>query len=678
MRGISGLAAGRPLLAVLVLVLLPGSMLGYFGLSGLAEREDAMRASYAATAALVRDRLADHLTRLESALPSPRNPAELRRLQSTNAWLDHPFRVGSGGCIMTVALTAGCAAAQDPLADSPVFAARVAAAEAAEFERGDLNAALAQYREAIAVVHGSATSARLFALSRIARTLFKLKRPGEASAAYQSLIDESDGVLDRNGLPYAVIGLVQLAALGETVDRKRAVEAQLLRFMVDRPWDLDNGYREYLARGRSAATDTALVNRVDALQAEATEIDWIRDAVTTWRSAQSGSAALPAAQLTHVATVRAGRPVLVGLRRGTAGLGTADILGYEIRPESLGGTMMIDALKEVSLGSTMRVALVTPLHQTAHPLAEPAVLPEVPGWNVALFDREGRSIEQLVRRERWTYGALVIGMLAVMAMGIVVASRVSVRATELARLQTEFVSNVSHELKTPLALIRMFGETLESGVVIDSATRQEFYGIIRRESERLTQLINNVLDIGRIDRGMKGYNLRQEDLVEVVRAALDAYRPLFNRLSFRVEAALSDSPVPVLMDPEAITQALVNMFQNVITYSAAARFVGVVVGIRGGDAWVSVTDQGVGISREHLTRIFDRYYRVPDAASATASTHGSGLGLAIVKHAMDAHRGRVDIESVVGKGSVFTLVFPLETDNAPDVARRRGYERARA
>jgi signal transduction histidine kinase len=177
-------------------------------------------------------------------------------------------------------------------------------------------------------------------------------------------------------------------------------------------------------------------------------------------------------------------------------------------------------------------------------------------------------------------------------------------------LKTELVSNVSHELKTPLALIRMFGETLESGIVADEQRRHEFYSIIRRESERLTHLINNVLDVARIDAGTKQYALARCDVVQLVREALDAYRPLFDRLGFQVDATLPESPVYLLIDREAIAQALVNLFQNAIKYSGEMKVAAVSVGLRDGTVRLSVADRGVGIPREEIPRIFEKYYRV--------------------------------------------------------------------
>jgi signal transduction histidine kinase len=240
----------------------------------------------------------------------------------------------------------------------------------------------------------------------------------------------------------------------------------------------------------------------------------------------------------------------------------------------------------------------------------------------------------------------------------VFTTRAWAREAELSELRTDFVSSVSHELRTPLALIRMYGETLESGLVTDADKRQEFSGIIRRESERLTHLINNVLDTAKIDAGTKSITLARTDLVALVREAVDAYAPLFTRLNFAVQAQLPDSPVLVQLDRDAVAQALVNLFQNAIRYSTDTRTVTVALETHDREVVVTVQDRGVGIPAAELPRIFDRFYRSRSAASAPSSS--SGLGLSIVKHVMQAHGGRVEVLSAVGHGSTFTLVFPAE------------------
>ena len=136
-------------------------------------------------------------------------------------------------------------------------------------------------------------------------------------------------------------------------------------------------------------------------------------------------------------------------------------------------------------------------------LAEAGLEGTLPGWKVVLVDGKGRSITQIVTRENRAYGMLMVGLVVVLAAGVAFTARAASHEVELSRLRSEFVANVTHELKTPLALIRMYGETLESGLVANEVERQEFFAIIRRESERLTHLINNVLDLARSSRGPK-------------------------------------------------------------------------------------------------------------------------------------------------------------------------------
>jgi signal transduction histidine kinase/tetratricopeptide (TPR) repeat protein len=668
------LAGGVPLLAVVALILVPGGALGYFGFRALAEREQSLRTNYTATTVLVRDRMRAELVRLESSLTAPANASELAALKAGRDWLETSFILRADGNAMTARLHEGTQRLPpDPLEQLPSVAAVVADAEHAEFVRRDLDAALRSYRDALNGLPSSSVAARAFVLTRVGRTLFKLRRFGEGIAAYERAAALAADALDRNGLPFAVIARLQIVdgfdALHRTVDMA-ASQQELAHYVLDHPWDLENGYAEHLVRVLDfIPRDDPAQARVAGLRREVAELDWIRTqmyprvrAELTAREAQTSDAR-------HAVI---GARLIGYLRLSGNASDIPAVFAYEVRPDFVSGPLLAQVLKTVDLGSAVHVSVlrrdgapVDPngVHRT--PLAEVEFLPSIPEWRVALFDNEGRSIPQLVGRERWIYGALLGGMLIVMCVGVALTVRASARATQLARARSDFVSNVSHELKTPLALIRMFGETLESGIVTDPEKRQEFYGIIRRESERLTHLIDNVLDLNRIDQGTKRYDIGRHDLVETVRAALDAYRPLFDRLGFVVRTELPQPPVDVAIDRDAVIQSLVNLFQNVIKYSGTARCVLVKVQRDDGTAAVSVSDRGVGIAAEQIHKIFERYYRVPDVL--TDAPAGSGLGLTLVKHTMDAHHGRVTVQSTAGEGSTFTLVFPVILEEAATV-----------
>ena len=668
---------GGRVLGIALLVVAPGLALGYFGLRAQAEREQSLRTNYAATTVLVRDRLEAEIERLEAALPVPVDAAGLSALEKgANAqWLQSPFILGVDGSVVTPRLTAGkFPAPLDPLTTFPAAATAVMEAEHCEFVRRDLECALRLYRHALTQLPKGSAAGMAFIRTRIGRTLFKLQRFAAGIDEYEAAAEEAGDAVDSHGLPFKTIALLQIAdgwAALKHADDSAPTRDRVARFVLEHPWDLDNGYRQYVAAVQPA--NAAVRARKAAIENEIASIDWIRQHLyPRLREELAGKA--PPAPAPQQLVVVAERLRLVGYRRIVFGPSdTTAICGYELRTEYLSGTLLAQVLSTVDLGNDLRVSIVeenAPHHdqtRSTRPTAVASVdlFPGVPHWKVMMADSGGRSIAQLVAYERWTYGALVAGMLGVMAVGVALTLRVAARATELARAKTDFVSNVSHELKTPLALIRMYGETLESGIVSDPAKRQEFYGVIRRESERLTHLIDNVLDASRIDRGTKHYEMREHDLVDTVHAALDAYRPLFERAGFAVQTAFPQVPIPVAIDREAIVQSLVNLFQNVIKYSRNERTVSVAIRTGDGTGTVSVTDRGIGIPADQIDRVFEPYYRVPrDDEGAVA---GSGLGLAIVKHAVDAHGGRVEVVSVVGEGTSFTIVLPLAGNRSAQV-----------
>jgi len=247
-------------------------------------------------------------------------------------------------------------------------------------------------------------------------------------------------------------------------------------------------------------------------------------------------------------------------------------------------------------------------------------------------------------------------LLVVIAAGLVATYRLVRHETEMARLKADFVANVSHDLKTPLSLIRVFGETLEMGRVRDEPTRQEYYRVITRESERLSRLIDNVLDFSRIEGGRQTYVRVPLAVEPLVRETLAAFEYVLTQGGFRVELSVPPDLPEVAMDGDAVGQALANLVDNAIKYSADRKVLRVGAEIRDGDLGLSVSDEGIGIPREEQDRIFDKFYRV--GRSETQGRRGSGVGLALVRHVAEAHDGRVTVDSRPGRGSCFTLWLP--------------------
>lgn len=278
-------------------------------------------------------------------------------------------------------------------------------------------------------------------------------------------------------------------------------------------------------------------------------------------------------------------------------------------------------------------------------------------WKLALYQPYGMSPQKAVRWQIMIFSTAFCLLLLVIVAGLFATYRLVRRETEMARLKADFVANVSHDLKTPLSLIRMFGETLEMDRVPDEGKRREYYSVITRESERLTRLIDNVLDFSRIESGRRNYDVVPTQVEPLIRETLEAFSYPLAQQGFKVETVVPQDLPDVPMDADAVGQALSNLVDNAIKYSGDRKRLRVEVKVSGGEVAISVSDDGIGIPREEHRRIFEKFYRV--GRSETQGRRGSGVGLALVRHIADAHGGRVTVESQPGEGSRFTMWLPV-------------------
>jgi signal transduction histidine kinase len=292
---------------------------------------------------------------------------------------------------------------------------------------------------------------------------------------------------------------------------------------------------------------------------------------------------------------------------------------------------------------------------------------------------DNQTIPAIVGARAQPQRALMAMLAAVMGLGVFIVARAAAREVRVAEMKSTFVSSVSHDLKTPLALIQLFAETLELGRLKNTDRAQEYYRIINSEARKLTRLINNLLDFSKIEAGLRVYSKKPVNLTELTHRVLESLDSQFRHNQFTVTSRL-DHDVHVLIDPEAAVQALENLISNAMKYSPEHREIVVEVDRVDDYGVVRVTDRGVGVPPRLQRKIFRKFFRVQ--TDAGSGPQGTGLGLAIVDHVMRGHDGFVRVESEPGRGSTFTLHFPLyagethgdETDSgdrgrAPDVAR---------
>lgn len=250
-------------------------------------------------------------------------------------------------------------------------------------------------------------------------------------------------------------------------------------------------------------------------------------------------------------------------------------------------------------------------------------------------------------------GSLIVGFVAFGQ-----SLRAFRRQVALGKAKSNFISSVSHELRTPVASLSLLTERLADGNVTGEDKRAEYYAFLRQECRRLATLIQNVLDVSQIEQGSKHYSFDEIDLGALVRDAVRVMEPAAAAKQVRLELEISSAEIPVEADALQLQQAVVNLIDNAVKYSPQGGRVQVSVNGRGRAACVEVGDGGAGIDRHEQGKIFERFYR--SGSEMNRETVGAGIGLNLVRHCMEAHGGRVEVESAPGEGSRFSLVFPRD------------------
>jgi signal transduction histidine kinase len=276
-------------------------------------------------------------------------------------------------------------------------------------------------------------------------------------------------------------------------------------------------------------------------------------------------------------------------------------------------------------------------------------------WDIVLVNADLEAgLNQFAQRRRLMMMGLGLLALLVIAASYFIGRAVS-RELAAARLQSDFVSAVSHEFRTPLTSMRQFTEMLVEDKDLPEEKRHAYYNAQERATRRLSRLVESLLDFGRMEAGAQAYKLEKMDAGGLVRNIVDEFRQENNASDITIECVVpKDGPI-VNGDGEALAQALWNLLDNAVKYSGDAPVVQVKVEA-GNQVSIRVTDQGSGISPSERTRIFHKFVR--GSSAKTSGIKGTGIGLAIVKHIVDAHGGKVLIESESGKGSTFTIQLP--------------------
>jgi signal transduction histidine kinase len=245
------------------------------------------------------------------------------------------------------------------------------------------------------------------------------------------------------------------------------------------------------------------------------------------------------------------------------------------------------------------------------------------------------------------------GLLGLLGTGILLIFVSAQRARTLAQRQIDFVSSVSHEFRTPLAVIYSASENLADGVAKEQSQVSRYGAMIKGEGKKLSGMVEQILEFAGANSGKRKYNFREADPGEIVKNALDECLPMLREKHFDVETDIPDDLPSVVADREALSGAVQNLLQNSAKYSNGNKWLRLSAENSGGRVKISVEDRGIGISRSDMRQIFQPFFRSKTVVDS--QIHGSGLGLSLVKQIAEAHGGKVFAESEAGKGSKFTI-----------------------
>jgi len=288
-------------------------------------------------------------------------------------------------------------------------------------------------------------------------------------------------------------------------------------------------------------------------------------------------------------------------------------------------------------------------------------------WRLRVAQKDVSSQERAGRRRIMDFVLIGVSLVVILA-GLAILALAIRRERRANELKSEFISNVSHELKTPLSIISMFGEMLALGRVKSQAQGTEYAEIIWRESVRLARLIDNVLDFAKIERGVDAYEFTEGDVGEVVERAIELSQHRLAKAAMTIEATLEPELPQVQLDPNAFTLAVLNLIDNAIKYAPEGKKIAVTLAAEDDRVVLRVRDWGPGIERDEQARIFERFYRARSVR--LKPIRGSGIGLALVEHIALAHKGGVGVDSAPGEGATFTIWLPVPAGAV--VPARRG------
>jgi signal transduction histidine kinase len=572
---------------------------------------------------------------------------------------------------------------------TPASARKLQTGQQLEFQQKEYQKALESYQREFEQVSDPQIKGEL--LSAVARVQKKSALYRDAEKTYETIARDYNHVQTAGGVPLGLAARLELGALSMALnDTLTAIKIyfNLYKDLLNRNWALDKAQYDFFSQHIKESIDdifskTPLAEPLKPLQSAyailKTEENNQRKITERLLTFQENAAADLKAKVPmnpeelrssgRRFTLESGEQTyLVSLLSQYKENGSRlnDIRGFLFNADYLRDSLLRQILQNnVSSGKTGwivkgrddKTILKSENSPSGSITARTNFVGGFPPWSVEFYQQDPDLFETFLISRRGIYFYMFFLLTGILIFGLILTIRTVAHELELSKMKSDFVSTISHEFKSPLSSIRQLAEMLQSGRVPSEDRRREYYDVLVEQSERLSLLIDNILDFAKIEEGRKEFNFEIVDIGPLLQEIVSIIQDRVRHKDFVIKVEI-EKPLPsIKVDIAAITQAITNLIDNAIKYSGEAKSILVRAFAENQYLIITVKDFGIGIRKEEIDKVFERFYRGGDALTRTVK--GSGLGLTLVKQIVEVHHGNVSVESEVGKGSRFMVRLPL-------------------
>jgi signal transduction histidine kinase len=650
----------------ILVVVLSGSILTWFSINNISnlkeltekrileeERELASRFSVA---------LQNQIESVSNGFQEPINPAELFidsliKAETKHHFIQETFLLKNDGTFLYPRFL-DIPEASTPISHSDQFDSNFRKGETAEFREKNFDVAAQNYRSAMKYAKSASDSAKVFVA--LARVSIKSGDNEKAVQNYINLISNYCDLSDSNGIPYVNFALQQFTQIKDSSLAIQILQTsrECLEKMNTDEIPLTYQTKEILAQFsywmETQLQKNDLLSRhintlINSINRQIDFVYFKRDEIINFVYNNDTEKKEIATNRFFVMNSISSNPKELLLINSDS----AKIWGFTVNGDTLFETVLQkDLQKDLEFQYTITFP---PGYNNNHQqyLTTSALLsPYFNRQSSKIQLAHESALQNIIKRRSWIYGIASVLLLVAMLLGVYLILRDIAREKHLARLQSNFISNVTHELKTPLTSISMFAESILLKRVRKDSDKEEYLSIILKESERLKRMINNILEFSKLEKGKSDYQFVNSNLASLVTTAIHEFDYWFEKEGFEVITEL-DNKIEAKVDPDKMKQVFENLLNNAIKYSTTTKKIITRLYVNTSSIHIEIEDHGIGIAENEISKIFEEFYRINHRESIS----GTGLGLTVVNEIVQAHDGKIEVASEVGKGSKFSIIL---------------------